>query len=390
MPRGGPDGGDGGRGGSVFLYATSQLSSLQPYAARRTFRAGDGHPGGKARKAGRTGEDLRLPVPAGTLVLDDDSGELLADLDREGAEVLVARGGAGGRGNVHFKSSVNRAPDFAEPGRPGEERNLRLELKLIAEAGLVGPPNAGKSSLLAAISAARPKIGDYPFTTLDPELGVAETPDGKRVVVADIPGLIEGAAEGAGLGLRFLRHVERTRVLVYVVDGAAGDPWGDLAKVRSEVAAYASDLARRRSLVAVNKIDLPHARELRRRSRDRDVLWCSAKTGEGVPELIAAIRVAVAEAAAAAPPAPAPTVRPRPVRRSQSKPPVVTRREWGFEVSGLPVMRLLEKVDFRSQRSFDWFQVQIDRLGINEALEAAGAKPGDTVRIGDLEFEFRP
>jgi len=255
-PHGGPDGGDGGRGGSVVAVASPQESSLQAFLSRSSWQAGHGKPGAKARKEGAAGADIRLSVPVGTQIVDDASGEQVADLDRPGAEAVLARGGAGGRGNLHFKSSIKQAPDFAEPGRPGEARTLRLELKLIADAGLVGPPNAGKSSLLAAISAARPKIADYPFTTLDPELGVATTTAGDRVVVADIPGLLEGASHGAGLGLRFLRHVERTRVLVYVVDGSAPDPFGELAKVRAEVSAYSSELAARPALTVVNKIDL--------------------------------------------------------------------------------------------------------------------------------------
>lgn len=389
VPRGGPDGGDGGRGGSVILTASSQVSSLHEYVARRTFKAEDGEDGAKARKEGRTGQDLRLSVPVGTLVYDESTGELIADLARDGESVVVARGGAGGRGNVHFKSSVNRAPDFAEPGRPGEVPELRLELKLIADAGLVGPPNAGKSSLLAAISAARPKVGDYPFTTLDPELGVSVTEKGDRVVVADIPGLIAGAAQGAGLGLRFLRHIERTRVLVYVVDGAAEDPWGDLEAVREEIAEYSEDLVRRPSLVVVNKVDLEKTRELRRRSGDRGALWVSAKTGDGIRSLVEAIHERLVEAPSPIQAEPVPVQRVRPRRRRQ-EPPVVRKRPWGYELSGEGVERLLERVDFDSQSSFDWFQVQLDRMGVTSALLEAGAEPGDTVRIGDTEFEFRP
>ncbi|HEX2679795.1 MAG TPA: GTPase ObgE, partial [Candidatus Dormibacteraeota bacterium] len=221
VPRGGPDGGDGGRGGSVILEASSQVADLSLYKRHRHWLAEPGADGAGGRKTGRTGKDVTLVVPVGTLALDPD-GALIVDLDRPGATAVVAKGGAGGRGNVHFKSSTRRAPDYAEQGLKGEELELTLDLKLIADVGLVGPPNAGKSSLLRALTAARPKVADYPFTTLDPELGVAEVGE-RRVVLADIPGLIEGAAHGAGLGQRFLRHVERTRVLVYVLDGAAPD-----------------------------------------------------------------------------------------------------------------------------------------------------------------------
>ena len=390
VPRGGPDGGDGGRGGSVLLYATHQSASLATYLQRTHLRAGEGRAGQGGLKAGRAGADLRLPVPVGTVVYDDVSGAVVGDLDSEGAELVAAAGGVGGRGNVHFKSSTNQTPQHAEPGLAGEERDLRLEVKLIADAGLAGPPNAGKSSLLRAISAATPKVGAYPFTTLDPELGVAELPGGERLVFADIPGLIEGAATGAGLGLRFLRHVERTRVLVYLVDGAAPDPFGDLEAVRREVAEYSGELSSRPSLVAVNKVDLEETRRLREGSRRPEVLWISALSGEGVPELLQAVSRAVR----AAPPAAkfevaAPTVRLRP-RRTAPEPPVVRRRDWGFEVSGAAVARLVERTDFESDRALDRFQVQLDRIGVSRALEEAGVRPGDTVRIGDREFEYRP
>lgn len=389
-PRGGPDGGDGGRGGSVIVVASGEAASLAAYLGQRSWRAEDGRPGAGGLKAGRAGADIRLRVPVGTVVFDDGSGLVLADLGHDGAELLAAAGGAGGRGNVHFKSSVNRAPPVAERGRLGEARTLRFELMLIADAGLVGPPNAGKSSLLRAISAATPKVGNYPFTTLDPELGVAE-PDGReRLVVADIPGLIENAAQGAGLGLRFLRHVERTRVLVYVVDGSAPDPWGDLKTVRGEVAAYSTDLARRPSLVAVNKVDLGPAQSLRRRSRRRGVNWVSALSGEGVPELLQAISDSVRDA----PPPTAFEVAPPPVRlrprRSTREIPVITRRAWGFEVSGPAVERLVARTDFGAPPAVERFQVALDRSGVSAALEDAGAEPGDTVRIGESEFEYQP
>jgi GTPase len=390
VPRGGPDGGDGGRGGSVVLRASREAASLAAYARRQSWRAEDGRPGAGGRKEGRGGQDLVLPVPVGTLVLDDGTGEPLADLDAEGAEVVAARGGPGGRGNVHFKSPTNRAPQLAEPGRPGEERSLRLELKLIADAGLVGAPNAGKSSLLRAISAARPRVGDYPFTTLDPELGVVETRAGGRLVVADVPGLIEGAAQGAGLGLRFLRHLERTRALVFVVDAGAADPWGTLTGLRREVAAYSRELAGRPAVMAMNKVDLPEARALRARTRRRGVFFCSALTGEGVPELVEAVAAAVRSAPAPPPAAPAPRpIRLRP-RRRQPEPPVVERRSWGFVLKGEAVERLVASTDLDSPAALDRFQVRLDKLGVSAALEEAGASPGDTVRVGELEFEYQP
>jgi GTP-binding protein len=329
-------------------------------------------------------------VPVGTVVVDDESGAVVANLETPGSEAIIARGGAGGRGNVHFRSSVQQSPQLAEPGLPGQERALRLELKLIADVGLVGPPNAGKSSLLRAVSAATPRVAAYPFTTLDPELGVSELEDGRRLVLADIPGLIEGAARGAGLGHRFLRHVERTRVLLYLVDGSDPDPWAALDAVRREVAEYEPALADRPSLVAFNKLDLGPVRELRMREDRPDVHWCSALTGEGVPELLEAIGAAVA----AAPPPPPIEVTP-PVERLRMRggatpPPAVERHPWGFLVSGDAVERLVARARFDSEAATQRFQVALDRTGVSAALEEAGAEPGDTVRIGDMEFEYQP
>jgi GTP-binding protein len=385
IPRGGPDGGDGGRGGSVFLEASTDVADLSLFTQRRSWHAEPGGDGAGGRKTGRGGKDVTLKVPVGTIALDRD-GALIADLDRPGAREVVARGGAGGRGNVHFKSSTRRAPDYAEPGLKGEELNLTLDLKLIADAGLVGAPNAGKSSLLRAMTAARPKVADYPFTTLDPELGVAEVDD-MRIVLADIPGLIEGAAGGAGLGQRFLRHVERTRALVYVLDGAAPEPWKTLEIVRNEVAQFSPLLAARPHLVVVNKLDLEAARRLRARNRRAGVLFVSALTGEGVPELLRAIARLVGSAPA--PPTPAPAaVTKLPVRRSGDM--VVERRPSGLVVRGERLERLLERSDLDSEGGLARFQSELDRLGVNKALEEAGVKPGDTVRIADVEFEYQP
>jgi GTP-binding protein len=385
-PRGGPDGGDGGRGGSVRLVASPSASSLAALARKELWVAGDGAPGGRGRKEGRQGAVLRIEVPPGTVVLDDASNRLLVDLDEPGAEFVVAGGGAGGRGNLRFASPTNRSPQIAEPGRPGEEAWIRLELKLIADAALVGPPNAGKSSLLRALSSAQPRVGEYPFTTLDPELGVATAAGGRRVVVADLPGLIEGASLGAGLGLRFLRHMERTRVLIYVADGAAADPWGDLEAVRLEVKAYSAALARRPALTVVNKIDLDPARRLK--GRRRGVLYVSALTGEGIPELVEELADAVAAA-----PLPATRVVPTVARlrpRPQPRPLSVTQHSWGFEVSGTRIERLVARTDFASPAALERFQALLDRIGVNSALEEAGAAPGATVRIGEHEFEYRP
>jgi len=268
-PNGGPDGGDGGRGGSIVAYATTEASSLAQYARRPLWQAAGGAPGKRTLKHGGDGPDERLPVPVGTLILDDLTGELVADLDRPGLEAVVARGGLGGRGNVHFKSSVNRSPNFAEPGRPGEERVLRLELKLIADAGLVGPPNAGKSSLLRAISAATPRVASYPFTTLDPELGVSELATGARIVVADIPGLIEGAAGGKGLGFKFLRHIARTRLLIHCISLESDNPRADYDTVRAELDKFENGvLTQKPEVIILTKSDTREAEDLQRISAE--------------------------------------------------------------------------------------------------------------------------
>jgi GTP-binding protein len=384
VPRGGPDGGDGGRGGSVILNASNEVTDLSRFRRRSRWHADAGADGAASRKTGRNAPDLVIDVPVGTIALDAD-GALVADLDRPGASAVVARGGIGGRGNVRFKSSTRRAPDYAEQGLSGEASELTLDLKLIADVGLVGPPNAGKSSLLRALTAARPKVADYPFTTLDPELGVAEVSD-VRFVIADIPGLIEGAAQGAGLGQRFLRHIERTKAVVYVLDGAAPDPWKDLETVRKEVTQFSPSLAERPHVVVLNKVDLEPVRRLRSRTRRRDLFFISAMTGEGVPELADAIASLVASAPAPQLPAAARVKKLRP-RGTQLS---VEKKGGAFVVHGEPVERLLERLDLETEGGLARFQSELDRLGVNRALESAGVKPGDTVRIAAAEFEYQP
>jgi GTP-binding protein len=300
VPFGGPDGGDGGRGGDVILEADRNLATLIDQRMRRDVRAEPGAAGAGANKTGRSGADLIVRVPVGTIVRDLADGPdapPLADLAADHARCVVAKGGRGGRGNTRFATATRQTPDFAEPGKPGEERTLHLSLKLLADVGLVGFPNAGKSTLLSRISAAKPRVAAYPFTTLVPNLGVAEVGE-RRFVVADLPGLVEGASRGAGLGDRFLRHVERTRVLIHVLDvGNAllegNDPLERYDQIRSELAAYAGELAGRRELVALNKIDLIADREqvtaveTALRARAREVFRLSGATGEGVSELLA-------------------------------------------------------------------------------------------------------
>ncbi len=313
VPLGGPDGGDGGRGGDVIFEASRNLATLYEQRLQREVRAEAGAPGDRRDRTGRSGRDARVQLPVGTLIFDADAGEgalPLADLDRDGARFVAARGGRGGRGNTRFKTSTRQAPDFAEPGQPGEKRRLRLSLKLLADVGLVGLPNAGKSTLLRRISAARPRVAAYPFTTLVPCLGVAEV-DERRFVVADIPGLIEGASGGAGLGDRFLRHIERTRILVHVVDAAAPllegrDAAADYRAVRQELAAYDAALLQRPEIVVLNKLDVVADRsqldalEAPLRAAGCRVLRTSGATGEGTEALLRALAELLAAADAEA------------------------------------------------------------------------------------------
>lgn len=310
VPRGGPSGGDGGRGGHVFLHADRRLGTLLDLRYRPRLAAKRGAHGRGKDQYGKRGADLTVDVPVGTIVRDEETGELLADLDREDMSVIVAHGGQGGLGNIHFANSVRQAPRIATPGQPGEERHLRLELRLLADAGLVGFPNVGKSSIIARLSAARPRIADYPFTTLVPNLGVVRVGEGSSFVLADVPGLIEGAHEGAGLGSRFLRHLSRTAVLVHVVDlsGPEGrDPLADFDAIQRELASADHDLASKPQVVVGNKLDLTDAREhleiLRAElaSRGIDVLGVSAATGDGLPGLARRIAALVNEQADEAP-----------------------------------------------------------------------------------------
>jgi GTP-binding protein len=289
VPRGGPSGGNGGRGGSVYLVADTQLATFSDMPDQVHFRAENGRPGEGSLKTGASAPDLDVLVPVGTLVRERETGRLIRDLDEAGTRVRVVKGGAGGKGNATFKTSTNQAPRKATKGEQGEELWLALELKLLADVGLVGLPNAGKSTLLSRLSRARPKIADYPFTTLSPYLGIVAAPGYRSFTMADLPGLIEGASEGHGLGHQFLRHVERTRVLVHVVDVFGEDPVGAYRSIRAELAAYSEELANRPEIVAANKMDLGDATERLKDLEaevDREVVPISGVSGEGLPALI--------------------------------------------------------------------------------------------------------
>ncbi len=296
VPKGGPDGGDGGRGGSVVFFADPNKNTLLDFAGKHHWTAERGQNGMGKKMFGRHGEDLVVPVPIGTLIHDTDHGILLADLNEPGAKIVIARGGRGGRGNWCFKTPTNQAPRYAEPGDIGQERNLKLELKLIADVGLVGMPNAGKSTLLRACSAARPKVADYPFTTLEPQLGIAELIGDRRVVLADIPGLIEGAQHGAGLGHSFLKHIERTKVIVHLLDlypSDFGDPAENYRKIRGELEAFSTDLASKPEIVVANKIDLSldddALNKLRSELNGIEVLAISGATRQNIDMLLEAV-----------------------------------------------------------------------------------------------------
>ena len=387
VPRGGPDGGDGGRGGSVVLRVDSGMTTLSDFRFRNTLEAEDGAAGGGKNKSGRAGADLVLRVPQGTIVVDRATGERVADLTIPDEEIVVARGGQGGKGNARFVSSTRRVPRIAEDGSPGESHELDLELKLIADVGLVGLPNAGKSSLLAALTRATPKIAAYPFTTLSPNLGVARLED-RELVIADIPGLIEGAHTGAGLGEEFLRHIERTRLIVHVVDLALEDPIADIAVVDAELSAYGRGLMERRRLFALNKLDLFEARERSRSLIERlgpDAVAVSAVSGEGVPDLLKRIF-------AACPPREIVADRDGGERRivfaGGGRDWTVEKERDGFRVSGDRVERLAAGIDWESPDAAAYFQLLLQKNGVEKELRKLGVRGGDTVRIGSKVLEW--
>jgi GTPase len=404
VPQGGPDGGDGGAGADVIVRADPSVATLGAYRDRRSFHAPGGVAGAAALKTGRRGLDLELAVPIGTVVSDADTGEVLADLDAAAASVVVAAGGRGGRGNTRFTSSTRQAPRIGELGEPGQRRRVHLELKLIADVGLVGLPNAGKSTLLAALTGARPKIAAYPFTTLQPNLGVAELEGGRTVIIADVPGLIEGASQGAGLGLDFLRHLERTRVLVHVVDASAGADAAlrALEQVTAELRAFSETLAAKPTLVALNKVDLPEGAQAAAQLRAGALpeAWTiAAATGSGTRELIlaAAVRVAeerAAEAAArtAAAAGLSGAAEPQRVYRQRRRGGLgaftVVREADAYRVLGADVERAVAMTDLDSEEGVARLQRRLRQAGVDTALREAGCGEGDTVRIGAAEFDW--
>jgi GTP-binding protein len=396
VPRGGPDGGDGGRGGSVYLTVDPGETSLRDYRYKHHFKAGYGGRGSGQRKHGKAGDDRTLKVPPGTGIFDDETGELLGDLVATEQTLMVARGGRGGLGNVHFATATHQTPRHAQKGEPGQELWVRLELRLIADVGLVGLPNAGKSTLLAALTAARPKIADYPFTTLEPNLGVLDLGDDdpRRPTIADVPGLIEGASSGAGLGHAFLRHVERTRVLVHIVDGSDRDPEWSYSVIRDELGAHDPALLSKPMLVAFNKMDRPAAAAAwpafrsARAAQGVAAVAISAATGDGLAELrhrLATLLPSFEELAE--PPGPAGVVVHR-LESAGSAFTVVRDKEGVLVVRGRKIERLAAQTNFDNEESAERFQEDLAKMGIDEALRRQGVEPGETVRIGSSELEW--
>lgn len=396
---GGPAGGDGGKGGNVTIRASKSLQTLIDFQQRSHFKAENGHKGSAKNMHGRQGHNLVIEVPLGTTLYDDEDGRLLADLIEDGQEVLVAQGGRGGRGNARFASSRNKAPHFAEPGEPAIVRHLRLELKSIADVGLIGMPNAGKSTLISVISSARPKIANYPFTTLHPNLGVVRRSDNKDgYVVADIPGLIEGASQGVGLGHDFLRHVERTRLLLHLVDATAADggtPLENFTTIETELAQYSETLANKPRLIVLTKWDSVEEAEQEALLAAFQVLnkgsvfAISSVARQGLDALLHQVEVELERLPRIASLLPAPVEDAKASSNDDSSFEVYAE-EGVFLVRGGKVERWLEQTNLREAQSLKRYWIILKSMGVIQALEKKGAKLGDTVFIGDMAFDFYP
>ena len=400
VDKGGPAGGDGGRGGDIYFVADENMSTLLDFKIKSVFKAPSGENGGIKGMHGACAKDLYLKVPMGTIVRDTKTGNIIADLTENEQTVLIAKGGRGGRGNARFATAQKRAPQFCEPGEPGIERVLELELKLIADIGLLGMPNAGKSTFISSVSSAKPKIADYPFTTLVPNLGVVKKPDGGSYVIADIPGLIEGASEGTGLGHEFLRHIERTKVLIHMVDAASTegrDPIEDINTINAELEAYNPDLLKRPQVIAANKTDVIYSDDENPVDRLKaefepkgiKVFPISAVSGKGVKELLYAVRDMLDSIDEE------PTVFAREfftedILDNPDEPFTISRGDdASFIIEGPRIDRMLGYTNLDSERGFNYFQKFMHENGIIEQLKNMGIKEGDTVKVGGyLEFDY--
>ncbi|MCJ7623044.1 MAG: GTPase ObgE [Anaerolineaceae bacterium] len=391
VSRGGPDGGDGGRGGDVVLVAKATINTLASFRRKTRFIAMNGGNGAVQKQTGRSASELVIYVPTGTIVYDLDSGELIGDLVAPDQRLVVCKGGRAGRGNIHFATSRNQAPRTAEKGAPGEERNLHLELKLIADVGLIGVPNAGKSSFLAAVTNAKPKIADYPFTTLEPNLGVVDLDLETSLVLADIPGLIEGAHQGVGLGDAFLRHIQRTRVLIHLIDGLAEDPIADFTQINSELALFDPELAEKPQIVAFNKMDLPDVEQrwpevkAELESRNIQPVAISALARKNLKPILWQALDLVRSM-----PEPGP-VDGLPVYRMKEDPRefLITMYEDGFRVQGEAIERAAQMTYWEYVGSVRRFQRLMENLGVDDALREAGVREGNTVYIGEYELDWK-
>jgi GTP-binding protein len=394
VPLGGPDGGDGGRGGDVILEVKATLNSLASFQHKQRFKAQEGKNGGGSNQTGRSGEDLVINVPPGTMVFDDETDDFLGDLVSPGERIVIAKGGAGGKGNARFANSRNQAPRIAEKGEPGQVRRIRLELKLIADIGIVGVPNAGKSTFLSVVTNAKPKIAAYPFTTLVPNLGVANLGDDETLVLADIPGLIEGAHQGVGLGHEFLRHVQRTRVLIHLLDGLAEDPVLDYAQINSELALFDPELRKKPQIVAFNKIDLPEVSERWPEIKNRllkhgaggkvELMEISALAKTNVRKLLYTAARILAETPEPEKPERLPVYRVEADPRDFS----VERRPEGWRITGEAIERAAAMTYWEYDQSVRRFQRILHSLGIEDELRQLGIQEGDTVMIGEYELEW--
>ncbi len=395
VPRGGPDGGDGGKGGDVILEVIPTLNTLFAFRHRTRYQAEEGANGARNNMTGRSAADLTIQVPPGTMVYDNLTGELLGDLVEPGQRLVLALGGRGGRGNARFANSVNQTPRMAEKGAPAQERTLRLELKLIADVGIVGVPNAGKSTLLAAVTHAHPKIATYPFTTIEPNLGVANLDEETDLVLADIPGLIEGAHLGVGLGHDFLRHIQRTRVLIHLLDGTAQDPLLDYAQINSELALFDPDLAHKPQIVAINKVDLPEVQArlpallegLNKHTslnEDNRLFTISALARTNLRPLLYRVAQLLDEAPPLVESAEVPVYRPETDPRAFT----ISKDPKGWRVAGKAIERAASMTYWDNQESIRRFQRILGILGVEGALRKAGVRNGDTVFIGDYELEW--
>jgi len=394
VPLGGPDGGDGGNGGSVLILADASVSTLRWLSRRKTFSAQPAQNGAGNKMYGKSGDDLLIKVPVGTVVSVLNSGGqkiFLADLAKEGQRVMVAKGGGGGLGNARFASSTYQAPRIAQRGEKGEEATLILDLKLIADVGIIGYPNVGKSTLLASASAAKPKIADYPFTTKEPILGVVDV-GYRSFVLAEIPGIIEGAHRGVGLGHDFLRHAERTRALIHLLDGTSHSPLSDMEKVNQELCLYNCALRAKPQVVAVNKIDLPQVQariaaiERELSSIDVPLFFISAATTKGVSQLMAKVGQMLDSIAAESPAEETPMAVFRPKPRGEKI--SVSKEGDIFVVSAPKLESLAARMDLKSAEARSYVRRQCKRMGVSAALKKAGAKPGDKIRLGEIELEW--